>query len=192
MSAHPSIQDLSSEAKFISHDTNPLAIVGYRLQVALLAPAGRIGFSARWYSLCTELHRCQDTIDESVESVLAIPIRMRASSWGLLDAFLVSGIWTHIAFVKGKWINHFSITKKLLYAPNMEPIVRFERTRAYTARLQVACNQPLCDIGKFNKKRVQRVVSTARSHYGVTQPLLRSWPSECSIVMTRYCLHLAV
>ena len=80
MSAHPSIQDLSSEAELVSHDTSPLAIVGYRLQVALLAPEGRIGFSARWYSFFTEMHRCQDTIDESVESVLAIPIRMRASS----------------------------------------------------------------------------------------------------------------
>jgi hypothetical protein len=36
-------------------------------------------FSARWYSLCTELHNVK-IHDESVESVLAIPIRMRASS----------------------------------------------------------------------------------------------------------------
>ena len=79
MLAHPSIQDLSSEAKSICHHIDPLAIAGYRLQVALLAPVGRIGFSARWYSLCTELHLSR-YIDESVESVLAIPIRMRASS----------------------------------------------------------------------------------------------------------------
>ena len=48
------------------------------------------GFSARWYSLCTELHLSR-YIDESVESVLAIPIRMRASSWGLQDAKIGSG-----------------------------------------------------------------------------------------------------
>ena len=43
MSAHPSIQDLSSEAKFVCHHTSPLAIVGYRLQITLLAPIGRMG-----------------------------------------------------------------------------------------------------------------------------------------------------
>lgn len=30
MSAHPSIQDLSSEAELVSHDTSPLPSVGYR------------------------------------------------------------------------------------------------------------------------------------------------------------------
>ena len=78
MSAHPSIQDLSSEAKSISHDTNPLAIIGYRLQVTLLAPEGRIGFSARWYSFFTEMHRCQDTTINLVEIVTARLIQRRA------------------------------------------------------------------------------------------------------------------
>ena len=85
----------------------------YRVRRSVDTPSSYLG-----------LHRIY--CDKSVESVLAIPIRMRASSWGLLDAFLVSGTWTHIAFVKGKWINHFSITKKLLYAPNMEPAGNYD------------------------------------------------------------------
>ena len=50
---------------------------------------------------------------------------------------------------------------------------------------------PIVLLGHIKERRVQRVVSTARSHYGVTQPLLRSWSSECSIIVARYCLHLA-
>ena len=61
MIAHPSIQDLSSEAELTLHNASPLAIAGYRRQglFALLAPAGRIGFSARWDSLFTEMQTFQ-------------------------------------------------------------------------------------------------------------------------------------
>ena len=41
MIAHPSIQDLSSEAELISHDTSPLAIAGYRRQMTFRTPGAR-------------------------------------------------------------------------------------------------------------------------------------------------------
>ncbi len=41
MIAHPSIQDLSSEAELVSHDTNPLAIAGYRRQMTFRTPGAR-------------------------------------------------------------------------------------------------------------------------------------------------------
>ena len=87
MIAHPSIQDLSSEAELISHDTSPLAIVGYRQQMnfALLAPAGRIGFSARWDSLFTEMQNFSRFMIELVEIATTRAIRRRVS---ILVAYL--------------------------------------------------------------------------------------------------------
>ena len=41
MIAHPSIQDLSSEAELITHDTSPLAIAGYRRQMTFRIPGAR-------------------------------------------------------------------------------------------------------------------------------------------------------
>ena len=41
MIAHPSIQDLSSEAELISHDTSPLTIAGYRRQMTFRTPGAR-------------------------------------------------------------------------------------------------------------------------------------------------------
>ena len=41
MIAHPSIQDLSSEAELVSHDTSPLAIAGYRRQMTFRTPGAR-------------------------------------------------------------------------------------------------------------------------------------------------------
>ena len=83
MSAHPSIQDLSSEAELVSHDTSPLPSVGYR-QHACISDSWRpqAGLGSRHDGIrsapsCTNFIKLHD---ESVESVLAIPIRMRASS----------------------------------------------------------------------------------------------------------------
>ena len=79
MLAHPSVQDLDYKAELVSHDASPLAIAGYRLRVALLARFGRMDSrhdGIRSAPSCT-MSRYND---ESVESVLAIPIRMRASS----------------------------------------------------------------------------------------------------------------
>ena len=41
MIAHPSIQDLSSEAELTLHNASPLAIAGYRRQMTFRTPGAR-------------------------------------------------------------------------------------------------------------------------------------------------------
>ena len=79
----PSIQDLSSEAELISPDISPLPSVGYR-QHACISDSWRpqAGLGSRHDGIrsapsCTNFIKLHD---DSVESVLSIPIRMRASS----------------------------------------------------------------------------------------------------------------
>ena len=62
-----------------SHLTKPYR--AYRLSSICLIPASRSEgkFSARWYSLCTELHKFQDTRKNLVEIVVARLIQRRAS-----------------------------------------------------------------------------------------------------------------
>jgi hypothetical protein len=81
MIAHPSIQDLSSEAELTLHNASPLPIVGYRRQdyFGLLAPAGRIGFSARWDSLFTEMQNISRFTIELVEIATTRLIQRRVS-----------------------------------------------------------------------------------------------------------------
>ena len=58
----------------------PYGHIGYRLYASILSLRTEVWVLG---TMVFALHRdaqCQDTIDESVESVLAIPIRMRASS----------------------------------------------------------------------------------------------------------------
>ena len=56
MIAHPSIQDLSSEAELIPHDINPLPIAGYRRQIAFRTP-GAHGQDRDLGTVVSVLHR---------------------------------------------------------------------------------------------------------------------------------------
>ena len=83
MLAHPSIQDPRSRAESIPHDIDPLPSTGYRQHACISdswrpqAGSGSRHDGIRSAPSCTNFIKLQD---ESVESVLAIPIRMRASS----------------------------------------------------------------------------------------------------------------
>ena len=177
MSAHPSIQDLSSEAELVSHDISPLPSVGYR-QHACISDSWRpqAGLGSRHDGIRSS-PRCIDVKIQwknLVEIVVARLIQRRASF-----------ITTSRRLIC-KWELN---PQSFLWKRNVLTfwLLQIFAVSALWSRQQESNLQPTdyksvaLPIAPRRQKRVRWAVSISRILDGVTQPLLRSWSSECSI-----------
>lgn len=140
MIAHPSIQDLSSEAELTLHNASPLAIAGYRRQIsfALLAPAGRIGFSARWDSLFTEMQNFSRFKLILVEIATTRLIQRRVISYRLLCKIRI--YLTYILYQK------FFEKSSLFHKPNFI----MHRSKGFDILMRHNSQEKIITINLFN------------------------------------------
>ena len=119
MSAHPSIQDLSSEAELVSHDTSPLPSVGYR-QHACISDSWRpqAGLGSRHDGIrsapsCTNFIKLQDKLKLvlRVKDSRTAPPRVGCLSLEPSrrnNLCPKTGLEPVIALLEGKCLNHLN------------------------------------------------------------------------------------
>ena len=112
MSAHPSIQDLSSEAELVSHDISPLPSVGYR-QHACISDSWRpqAGLGSRHDGIRSAPSCiCQDTLMNlsKASSPFLFGCGLHHEDFKTQKLAPEAGLEPAIALVKGKCLNHLN------------------------------------------------------------------------------------